>query len=158
MSTARFWSKVDKSGECWVWTAARTNGYGVAHVSGKSRRAHRVAYGDAYGPIPEGLVIDHLCENKACVRPSHLEAVTQGENVRRAEKSRSPLSEDEAQRIKSQNAYLTTAHVAAILGVSVQTVSRWVAEEKLKPALKAPGIRGPLFFRAEDVDALAGAA
>lgn len=53
---------------------------------------------------------------------------------------------------------LTTREAATRLGVSVQTVSRWVAEEKLKPALKAPGIRGPLFFRAEDVDALGDAA
>ena len=53
---------------------------------------------------------------------------------------------------------LTTREAANRLGVSVQTVARWVSEEKLKPALKAPGIRGPLFFRAEDVDALRGAA
>ena len=52
---------------------------------------------------------------------------------------------------------LTTREAASRLGVSVQTVSRWVAEEKLRPALKAPGIRGPLFFRVEDVDK-AGAA
>lgn len=53
---------------------------------------------------------------------------------------------------------LTTKEAASRLGVSVQTISRWVSEDKLRPALKAPGIRGPLFFRAADVDALAGAA
>lgn len=52
---------------------------------------------------------------------------------------------------------LTTREAASRLGVSVQTISRWVAEEKLRPALKAPGIRGPLFFRQEDVDQVGAA-
>jgi excisionase family DNA binding protein len=52
---------------------------------------------------------------------------------------------------------LTTREAASRVGVSVQTISRWVAEEKLTPALKAPGIRGPLFFRVEDVDRVGAA-
>ena len=58
----------------------------------------------------------------------------------------------------SKETLLTTREAASRLGVSVQTISRWVSEEKLKPVLKAPGIRGSLFFSEEDVDALAGAA
>jgi hypothetical protein len=79
----RFWAKVDKSGECWVWTAstAGPGAYGHCHVSGgmKSRvrvYAHRWSYEQVYGPIPDGLTIDHLCRNRLCVRPDHLEAVT----------------------------------------------------------------------------------
>lgn len=82
----RFWSKVDKSGECWVWTAAKFgNGYGLfkPDYRGKSCLAHRVAYEIVVGPIPEGLTIDHLCRNHGCVNPSHLEAVTKRENTLR---------------------------------------------------------------------------
>lgn len=77
----RFWDKVDQSGECWVWTATKRRGYGRFYLDGKPRQAHRVSYELANGPIPEGLVIDHLCRNKTCVRPAHLRATTQQINV-----------------------------------------------------------------------------
>lgn len=84
---ARFWAKVDTSGECWTWLAyISPDGYGRFLVDGSMRVAHRVAYELVIGPIPDGLVMDHLCRNRACVRPEHLEAVTQGTNL-----SRSPL-------------------------------------------------------------------
>lgn len=85
----RFWSKVDKSGECWVWTAARTTrGYGQFHSrlgfkQYKSTLAHRVAWEMANGPVPTGMQLDHLCRNRPCVRASHLEAVTLQENLSR---------------------------------------------------------------------------
>ena len=85
----RFWGKVAKTDECWNWTAATTYGYGVMgfHESGKHRtvRAHRVSYELLIGPIPEDLVIDHLCRNRACVNPDHMELVTIGTNVLRGE-------------------------------------------------------------------------
>ena len=80
----RFWAKVDKSGDCWVWTAAINKGYGVFAMSKTDiRDAHRVSWEWANGPVPVGLELDHLCRNPACVRPSHLEAVIHLENVRR---------------------------------------------------------------------------
>jgi hypothetical protein len=80
----RFWAKVDKSGDCWQWTAAKcSRGYGAFGVDRKPRRAHRVAYELVVGPIPDGLELDHLCRNPSCVNPEHLEPVTHRENMRR---------------------------------------------------------------------------
>lgn len=81
----RFWSHVDKSAECWLWTGAkgREGGYGHFWVAGRKVAAHRFAYELLVGPIPDGLVLDHLCRETLCVRPSHLEPVTQAENTRR---------------------------------------------------------------------------
>src|SRR4051794_22665822 len=60
------------------------DGYGRIHFHGRTRRAHRVAYELAYGPIPYGMTVDHTCNNRACIRYEHLEAVSQAENTRRA--------------------------------------------------------------------------
>lgn len=80
----RFWARVDKSGDCWLWTGGKSgDGYGSLQRERKRLMAHRVAYELLVGPIPEGLVIDHLCRNTSCVNPSHLEPVTMEENVRR---------------------------------------------------------------------------
>ncbi len=78
----RFWEKVDKSGDCWLWTASRdTTGYGCIRVAGVLRVAHRVAFEMAFGAT--ALELDHLCRVRACVNPSHLEPVTHAENMRR---------------------------------------------------------------------------
>lgn len=81
-----FWEKVDKSGDCWEWTGCITpGGYGKVGVRAKTTYAHRYSYTLAKGPIPDGLVLDHLCKNTRCVRPDHLEAVTTRENVLRSD-------------------------------------------------------------------------
>lgn len=71
-------------GGCWEWTGTRDkDGYAFFKLDGNLRRGARVAYEMYVGPIPEGLQIDHLCRNKCCVNPEHLEAVTIQENLRR---------------------------------------------------------------------------
>lgn len=69
---------------CWLWTGGyNAAGYGLIAVSGRMLRVHRVAYEFYVGPIPESLELDHLCRNKGCFNPGHLEPVTHKENVRR---------------------------------------------------------------------------
>jgi len=70
---------------CWLWTGylAGGQGYGGIEIRGQQCLAHRVVYELLVGPIPEGLELDHLCRNRCCVNPDHLEAVTSKVNVLR---------------------------------------------------------------------------
>jgi hypothetical protein len=87
----RFWSKVVEDGDCWAWTGALTRGYGrfTTRREGVTtwHAAYRWAYEQMVGEIPKGLDLDHLCRNRACVNPYHLDPVTRGVNVSRADHS-----------------------------------------------------------------------
>lgn len=93
---ANFWAKVAKTETCWNWTGSLVDGYGrfgsarsaeTYAILGTSL-AYRIAWEDEHGPVPAGLELDHACNNRACVRPSHLEPVTHEENCRRAAERR----------------------------------------------------------------------
>lgn len=84
-AASKFWRRVEKTPGCWLWRGSVGHwGYGQWQPSrGKNLRAHRVAWELTNGPVPHGLVLDHLCRNKLCVNPSHLEPVTDRVNTLR---------------------------------------------------------------------------
>ena len=96
MLPARFWRKVNKNGPipadrpelgpCWTWSGSTTaRGYGRWRVSGKTVYVFRSTYEDVHGAVPEDKELDHLCRNKSCCNPSHLEPVTHAVNCQRGD-------------------------------------------------------------------------
>jgi len=111
----RLEAKIEKTADCWFWTGLLTyNGYGqfTYKENGKAKcmMAHRAVYQVFVGPINSGLTLDHLCENRSCVNPEHLEPVTIGENIRRASRSTSEtckyghLYKDQSKHYKTKGA------------------------------------------------------
>ncbi len=75
----------DQASGCWRWIGAHVRGRGKLRQNNRERLATHVAWNLHRGEIPEGMVLDHLCRNVACVNPDHLEPVTQSENLRRGD-------------------------------------------------------------------------
>jgi hypothetical protein len=74
---------VEEEQGCWNWIGPIADGYGKLNWGGKSYGAHRWAYENLIRPVPEGLVLDHLCRNRACTNPAHLDVVTHKVNLAR---------------------------------------------------------------------------
>lgn len=100
----RFFDKIsaDASG-CWIWTRQSRDGYGRIFIDSRPRLAHRVSYEHFIGDIPRDMELDHLCRNTVCVNPTHLEAVSHLENVRRGALGvlRSPSLNEHLSRIRT---------------------------------------------------------
>jgi len=111
-TTRRFWSLVDQNAGngCWEWRGYQNLGYGRVRLDGTTYRAHRASYMLTRGEIPNGLVLDHLCRNKLCVNPDHLEPVTNRENVIRGT---SPIAHQAKQTECKRGHSLADAWVSA---------------------------------------------
>lgn len=136
----RFWIKVDKTEECWLWTGSRNNkGYGQFSVGGRAGRprlAHRIAYEFTYGAIDQKLHLDHLCRTPACVRPDHLQPVTPLLNNVRGRAARYGRSEEHAMtHCKNDHEYTPENTILRADGRRCRTCAnernrRWRAERK----------------------------
>lgn len=106
---------------CWIWPyAINSQGYGQLQINKVHYAAHKWIYTSLKGPVPHKTELDHLCRNRACINPEHLQVVTHKENCRRGYNAK--LNEDKVAAIKKLHGKLTQTEIAKRYGVSRATI------------------------------------
>ena len=142
ISTAqRFWNRVDKSGDCWLWLGFKdAAGYGTFSRRNKTHRAHRIAWELTYGSIPDGLVICHRCDCPSCVKVDHLflgtnadnnrDKVTKNRHVKGSKVGTSKLTSCQVAKIRQLNKQgMLPSKIAPLFGISHTNVCRILKKE-----------------------------
>jgi hypothetical protein len=131
----RFWEKVDKSGECWIWTGCKDkDGYGFFRTEGKNLKAHRVSLRMKLGREVRGLAL-HSCDNPSCVRPDHLRegtnSMNQSDAAKRGRCRSQKLSVEDVKRIREASMFGATARdLFEVYGVDSASIYSIVARTK----------------------------
>jgi len=140
----RFEAKVDRSGDCHVWTGSKTpDGYGNFHLDGKLEKAHRYAYRLAHGKFEEVWFVCHTCDNPSCVNPDHLFLGTQTHNMRDmiskgrqnstagSRNGRAKLDENAIRKVRQfhKSGEMTTRELAREFGTGQTTIAEIVANK-----------------------------
>lgn len=138
----RFWSYVDKSGDCWEWGGERLPaGYGKIKIGRRYWLAHRYAFLLEHGAIPEGSFVCHSCDNPPCVNPAHLWPGTALENTLDAifkQRTRYPITMEQLLSIyEIAKARMKPAQIARELGLSNHVVNKAVDGRTYEPVFRA---------------------
>lgn len=128
-----FWSYVDvrAPADCWPWTMGTMNGYGRYVVDRRTVQTHRIAWESVNGPIPDGLVIDHLCRNRLCQNPAHMEPVPPAENTRRGTSAPDPLVCRNG-HTKPRRGYCPTCQAASVARYQARVASGALVPRRIK--------------------------
>lgn len=112
---------LDEETGCWIWQrSVGHDGYGRCARRGRWYLAHRLFWQELRGPIPDGMVMDHLCGVRSCVNPDHLDIVTRTENSRRSDTTK--LTQDQVMEIRQLLGVIGYRRIAARYGVSVGAI------------------------------------
>jgi hypothetical protein len=135
-ANARFWEKVDKSGDCWTWAAGLNHaGYGRFRDAdtGDMRQAHRISWEMANGPVPDDMMVLHRCDVRACVNPAHLFLGTHADNMadRDAKRrqafgernSKAKLTEVQVEEVRALAGVISQEKIGALYGIAQTAVS-----------------------------------